>query len=293
MRWRRVTRSYSQVTTAIWRNEEFLDLPKPCQWTYFMLITQPEITSAGTLPLTLRRWSRFTTERPFDSQSIANRSPIEELSIDLAELEERDFVVIDHECEELLARSFVKWDGGYKNPKRVESVRAAANAVTSPKLRAHLAVELDKLGVTHEITERPLDSQPIANRGPIEGPRAPEPQPTTHNPQPLDSSSPGPRKRGARLPENWKPTEADIAWQRNERITDTAARRETSKFRDHFAAASGTTSVKLDWSAAWRNWIRRAVDQGVPGQLRSVAAPVDNSWMDTMPPELGTSGLGA
>lgn len=87
-----------------------------------------------------------------------------------------------------------------------------------------------------------------------------------------------PRKRGTRITEDWKPTEADIAWQRTEKITDEQARRETEKFLSHFLAASGPSSVKREWSQAWKNWIRNAADrQGWGG--RAVVAQPDTSWM--------------
>ena len=70
-----------------------------------------------------------------------------------------------------------------------------------------------------------------------------------------------PRKRGRRIPEDWQPSAADIAWQRDQAITDAQARRETEKFRDHFLASSGGNAVKLDWSLAWKNWIRTSIER--------------------------------
>lgn len=54
--------------------------------------------------------------------------------------------------------------------------------------------------------------------------------------------------------------------------------RETEKFVDHF---TGTGDVKSDWGATWRNWIRRAAENGprihVPAQrpLRAVGSTTD------------------
>lgn len=94
----------------------------------------------------------------------------------------------------------------------------------------------------------------------------------------LEVSSPhgAAQKRGHRLPEDWKPSESDIAWQRSEGITDEAARRSTEKFRDHWRAASGQNSRKLDWSAAWKNWLRNDADRSIPAA--SVAPPRRPSW---------------
>lgn len=77
-----------------------------------------------------------------------------------------------------------------------------------------------------------------------------------------DTSRPEMTKRATRLPAEWHPTEADIEWQRSQGVTDLQARRETDKFRDHWTAAAGQNARKLDWSAAWRNWMRRAKEDG-------------------------------
>lgn len=84
-----------------------------------------------------------------------------------------------------------------------------------------------------------------------------------------------PRKRGKRITEQWKPTEADIAWQRGENITDAQARRETEKFVSYFLAAPSPNGVKLDWSQAWKNWIRRVADEQTPKAQTGSERPKD------------------
>jgi hypothetical protein len=37
---------------------------------------------------------------------------------------------------------------------------------------------------------------------------------------------------------------------------------ETEKFANYWAAAAGANSIKLDWSAAWRNWMLKATEYG-------------------------------
>lgn len=67
-----------------------------------------------------------------------------------------------------------------------------------------------------------------------------------------------PHKRGTRIPDDWKPSPEEIAWQRDNGIPDDLARRELPRFRDYWAAAPGAKGVKLDWPATWRNWLRTA-----------------------------------
>lgn len=73
-----------------------------------------------------------------------------------------------------------------------------------------------------------------------------------------------PRKRGSRLPNDWKPSTEDIAWQRTKAIADDLARREFEKFGNYWRSKSGATAVKLDWSGVWRNWLLTAQERVVP-----------------------------
>jgi hypothetical protein len=66
-------------------------------------------------------------------------------------------------------------------------------------------------------------------------------------------------KRGSRIAPGWKPNSTDIA--SAERIGLTAARieLEAAKFVDHWLQSAQRTAIKIDWSAAWRNWCRNAI----------------------------------
>ena len=68
-----------------------------------------------------------------------------------------------------------------------------------------------------------------------------------------------PKGKATRLPVDWQAeplsgeTEAMVsAW------PEGMLERELSKFRDYWAAASGRRAAKLDWNAAFRNWLRNA-----------------------------------
>lgn len=63
--------------------------------------------------------------------------------------------------------------------------------------------------------------------------------------------------RGARLPDDWKPTDQDWAIA-CELVGEPKAKTELEKFIDHWKQQPGPKGVKLDWNAGWRNWIRRA-----------------------------------
>lgn len=175
-------RNYGNIATAIWQDSDFLALSMNAQRTYLLLITQNNISSVGSLAITMRRWSRMAADSSEDA-----------LLDGLAELEASRFIAIDWDHEEILIRTFVKWDGGHTNPKRLLSIASAARAVASVHLGRILATELDALGVDHGLLFPEVDSHPDADGSPIESPRvvvAYAVGTTTHNPQ-QHSSLPG------------------------------------------------------------------------------------------------------
>lgn len=141
-----MARSYARIMTAIWRNREFRALPSSPQRTYLLLVTQPDITAVGLLPLTVRRWADMAAD-----------TTTADLERDLRMLESGRFVAVDRDTEELLVRSFVKWDGGYNNRKRVPVIEAAAKEVSSEVLTRTLGLEFTRLGLPVPVWQGPTD----------------------------------------------------------------------------------------------------------------------------------------
>lgn len=76
---------------------------------------------------------------------------------------------------------------------------------------------------------------------------------------------------GTRLAPDWQPSAEDLAFARAERPDlDHAA--EADKFRDYWHGTAGAKGRKADWSATWRNWIRRA-DAPKAGAFTGSARP--------------------
>ena len=78
----------------------------------------------------------------------------------------------------------------------------------------------------------------------------------THNPIPI--SKPKVKSVGAsasRLPAEWSPTDADIAYCKTER-PDINVARTVDSFRDYWHAKAGAGARKVDWAATWRSWVR-------------------------------------
>lgn len=68
--------------------------------------------------------------------------------------------------------------------------------------------------------------------------------------------------RGARLPPDWNPGEAGFAFASKEGLLNGRTEVEVEKFRDYWTAATGQHASKADWQAAWRTWVRKAVEIG-------------------------------
>lgn len=251
-----MARSYGQIMSAIWNDPDFRALTSAAQRAYLMLVTQADISSAGTLPLTLKRWSGYAIDTPSDALSDA-----------LSELSAARFILFSEATEEVLVRKFVKHDGGHNNEKRRPAIIAAANAALAPEIRAALAAELDTLGVPHALSDGLSDR---ASHTPSDTPRVvvtegesipePEPQPATLVPAAERRTAP---KRGTRLPDDWRPTDTTRAWTLQQ--TDpTSAALELEKFRNHWLSKTGRDATKLDWDRTWRNWILNARQRARP-----------------------------
>jgi hypothetical protein len=133
-----LARSEARLFTSIWKDEDFLALPRGAQWLYMFLLSQDDLTYCGVLPLRVPRWARKA-----DGLTAA------EIREDLATLAAgpRPFVVTDEETGELLIRSLIRHDGVWKMPNIMKAARDSAGAVESPAIRAVLLAELERLPV--------------------------------------------------------------------------------------------------------------------------------------------------
>lgn len=74
-----------------------------------------------------------------------------------------------------------------------------------------------------------------------------------------------PGSRGSRLPPNWIPEPDGMAFAEQHGLRNGRASAELAKFRDYWTAQPGQKGVKTDWSATWRNWVRKAAEYPNPG----------------------------
>jgi len=64
--------------------------------------------------------------------------------------------------------------------------------------------------------------------------------------------------RGCRLPADWMPSLVDQDEALHIGLTRQQIQVEGEKFRDYWHSRAGPGSTKIDWSATWRNWCRKA-----------------------------------
>jgi hypothetical protein len=146
-----MARTEARIFVDIWDGEDFIALGARPQRLWFFLTSQRDLTHCGALPLRPKRWAEDLAET------------LGSIEGDLAALDKGRFVVIDFDRQELLVRTHIRNDRVYKQPNLLRSARASLAAVTSPRLRAAVAVELRRL------RDDPAYAMPAGSREPILG----------------------------------------------------------------------------------------------------------------------------
>ena len=128
-----MARDQTRVNSAIWNDEDWLDLPPAAQHLYFVLWTHPDLSYAGV-----------TDWRPARLAQRAGQWTEDEVRRAGACLEARLFIVIDEQTEEVLVRPFVRFDGLMKQPIMAVSFANARAAVASRTIKAVIVHEAMK-----------------------------------------------------------------------------------------------------------------------------------------------------
>jgi hypothetical protein len=129
-----MARSYAQLHQRIWADPDWRALDVESQHLYLLLISQPQMNMAGILPLQLRKWS-----------SCVNGWDIADVAAALDRLREGRFVIVDEDTEEVLVRSLIRNDAGYKTPGMLRAILKFAEGAQAPAIRTALAVELGRI----------------------------------------------------------------------------------------------------------------------------------------------------
>lgn len=286
-----MARTHGRIGTGIWQDPDFLALPSEPQRLYMFLLSQPDLTQAGLLPLRARRWAQKYLGGTADDVRAA-----------LGVLEDARFVVVDDDTEEVLVRTFVRNDGVYKQPKVMLRMREDAKLIESPRLREAFAVELGRLPLD-DLSDEPgrgdapsvkaqvsavvatlLDDFGNPSGRVSEGYAVPPTcararssfplPPTTETPSVslggsavAEAKTTKPSTRGTRVPEPFPITPEMVTWAR-ENAPGIDHRGVTEAFVDYWRAQPGQRGVKADWPATWRNWLRREAEKRPRGAQR-------------------------
>jgi hypothetical protein len=127
-------RPFAKLYRQIWRDPEFVALDEGPQRLYMMLLSHPDITIAGTIPLTYTKWSR-----------LGRNSTPESVRADALALDERCFVIVDEDEQEAFVRSVMRLD---ILPRRNWQLQKGAlrlcQKASSARIRSVMADEIER-----------------------------------------------------------------------------------------------------------------------------------------------------
>lgn len=175
-----MARSEARILVSIWTDPDFRALSPDAQWAYMFLLSQPDLSHTGVIPLRVRRWAQSA-----DGMTAAR------LAEALRQLERSRFIVADRDTEELLVRSFIRRDGVYLQPNLLRAARKHLPVIASDILRSALAVELAR--VLPECTERAkLEVEAMLEDLAKTAPHPPLDTSSNSSPNPSETPSPNP-----------------------------------------------------------------------------------------------------
>jgi len=122
---------------------------------------------------------------------------------------------------------------------------------------AHEAHEKRKNAGSKGGRTKALKTNKATSSNAVAKPKQPEPEPEPYKKKEPNGSL---QKKACRLSEDWVLPKALGEWALEQGMSREDIRREADKFRDYWVSVSGQKGVKRDWSATWRNWIRRRLE---------------------------------
>ena len=179
---------YVRVMRSIWTDPDWLELPSRSKMIYLQLISQANISKAGVLPTVPRRWASMYPDLEVDDILAA----IEDLTV-------AGFVLVDEDTEELLVRTYMRYDEMYAQPNGRKAIAAATDEIVSGTLRE--TVERERLNSSETVPVTLPERVSVTPPGRVPSPLEPgtmNPEPVTMNPQPMSNSPTGSTSSGRR-----------------------------------------------------------------------------------------------
>ncbi len=178
-----------------------------------------------------------------------NERPLNVRSADVA----RAINMREHEAEvaTVLGEFFELVDGtGWVN-------RRADEEIVRCKSKQEQASRAGRLSAQRRFNARSTDVQPPITHDPL-----PNTHERTEQDKPVEGGAGGKRAeradRGTRLPADWEPSGEERSFAQALGI-DPA--REAATFRDYWHGKPGAAGRKSNWTATWRNWVRRSSER--------------------------------
>lgn len=138
-----MARKYIKLHLSVWDPaSDFLELSVDAQWLYWVLCSHPLLSAAGIMPMQPRKWAKR-----------AKGMTVKRVMTALDELAAADKVVIDDDTEELLVRTFIRWDNAFRTPNVKKAIEASITRSESCSIRHAAALELthaERNGDAHE-----------------------------------------------------------------------------------------------------------------------------------------------
>ncbi len=141
-----MARDHGRIFSSIWSDRDFMAMSQEPQRFYIFLVTQSNLSAAGVLPVTARRWAA----------SSSDLTPGEVYDL-LDELSDRRFVVWDRDTEEVMIRTYLRYDKIYRQPNMMLKAVNDAAEIVSARIRLALLSELDRLPLD-EVSDVPPKS---------------------------------------------------------------------------------------------------------------------------------------
>jgi hypothetical protein len=257
-----MAREHANVRLDMWGDRDWRSLSPTAQWLYMVLLTHPKTNRAGVSDWRAGRIAQ-----------LAHGLSADDVRKIAAELAERFFIVIDEDTEEVLVRSFVKYDGVLKQPNMTITMVNDWTGVASARLQGVVAFEVQKIRARYPewtiweksqlatLLETPgidVRANPSADPSadPSDNPSSRGPSTTTSTSTTTNASHSVARKvdrgREAPLPKDWAPTADHIAVAKELGVD---VIREADNFRLH-AETHDRRAVR--WNAAFTMWLKKA-----------------------------------
>lgn len=125
---------YGKIFKRAWGDPDFKSLTAAEQLLYLKLISQPDISLAGVLTYAPTRWATQT-----HGLVVAD---IEQTFVGLAG---KNYAISDLDTQEVLVRSYIRNDLGWRSPRTMIGIANAVGRVLSPTLRGIISRELMRL----------------------------------------------------------------------------------------------------------------------------------------------------